>query len=102
MSRICIPIPNSTVVGVSGGASVPDPKTIRNESQVTTVAGLKALPTNPSTAGYHPVGSTIFIVVSGVPYIYQLVYDVTSAESIPSVVWPTDHAASNNLWVQRM
>lgn len=103
MSRICIPIPNSTVIGVSGGSATPDPKTVRNESTIVSLDGaspaLNALPTNTSTAGYYPVGTTVFITVSGVPAIYQLVASA-AANNPPSVVRPTDYIG--NLWIQRM
>lgn len=105
MSRICIPIPSTKVIGVSGAQAMPDVTTISNVSTVNSLESganaLVALPTYDQTANYYPVGSTVFITVSGVPYIYQLVSG-TNNHNPPSVVRPTDWGNSQAVWIQRM
>ena len=107
--RICIPVPSTTVIGIStnqSGGTEPSLKNVRNEPTITGLTGgestkLDGCVTADNT---YPVGITLFIVVDGVPSIYQLV-EGTNAEASPSIIRPDDYAAqtgTNRVWVQRM
>ena len=106
MSKICIPIPSSTVIGVSSTPeSSPSVNVFRVEPSITALTG--GASTNldgiPTAGGSYPIGICIFLVISGIPHIYQLVAG-TATENSPSVILPDDYSVSANAkyWVQRM
>jgi len=106
MSKICIPIPSSTVIGVSSTpASTPNINVFRVEPSITGLAGGTATDLDgiATASGAYPVGICIFIVISGIPHIYQLVSG-TATESSPSIILPDDYNPSSNAkyWIQRM
>lgn len=106
MSKICIPIPSSSVIGVSSSvASSPSINIMRVEPSITglTGGGATDLDGIATVSGDYAVGICIFLVVGGVPAIYQLVAGVASANP-PSVILPTDYSGITNAkhWVQRM
>ena len=106
MSKICIPIPSSTVIGVSSTpASTPSVNVFRVEPSITALTGGAAtnLDGIATASGAYPVGICIFLVISGIPHIYQLVAG-TATENSPSVILPDDYSVSTNAkyWVQRM
>lgn len=101
MSRICIPVPSSTVIGVSSSPPTsPNSNVFRVDSTITTLAGLKALATANST---YPIGICIFLPNLTTPATYQLVSG-TDVENSPFIVWPNDYNPSTNakVWKQRM
>lgn len=106
MSKICIPVPSSTVIGVSSTpVSTPSVNIFRVEPSITALTGSTSscLDYIPTASGTYPVGICIFLVISGIPHIYQLVAG-TADENNPSVIRPDDYNASSNAkyWVQRM
>lgn len=108
MSQICIPIPTTKVIGVTGANGSPDTNVVANRPDITALTGgtstdLDSLKTNPITATslVYGVGSSVFVVISGVPAIYQL--SNSSANNPPSSVRPADYdAAAAKAWIQRM
>lgn len=101
MSRICIPVPASTVIGVSSTpATSPNSNVFRVDSTITTLSGLKALIT---ATGVYPTGICIFLPNLATPATYQLVSG-TDAENSPFIIWPNDYNPSTNakVWKQRM
>ena len=103
MSRICIPTPASTVIGVgTTPATTPNSNIFRVDTTITTLDGLRALIT---ADGVYPVGICIFLPSLTVPATYQLVSG-TDAENPPStfVIRPNDFNVSTNakVWKQRM
>jgi len=106
MSKICIPIPSSTVIGVSSTpATTPSLNIFRVEPSITSLTGgvSTSLDYVPTASGVYPVGICVFLVISGIPHIYQLVAG-TATENSPSIILPDDYNASSNAkyWVQRM
>lgn len=105
MSRICIPVPASTVIGVSSSPpTTPNSNVFRVDSTITELTGasgsLAAIPTSTST---YPVGICIFLPNLTVPATYQLVSG-TDSHDPPFVVRPNDYAPTTNekVWKQRM
>jgi hypothetical protein len=106
MSKICIPIPSSSIIGFSQESdATPSVNVFRVEPSITGLTGgattdLDGLVTS---TGIYPIGICIFLVVSGVPHIYQLVAG-TATESSPSIILPDDYSVSLNAkyWTQRM
>jgi hypothetical protein len=106
MNKICIPIPSSTVVGVSSTPlTTPSVNIFRVEPSITNLTGGTSTDLDgiATSTGDYPVGICIFLVISGVPHIYQLVAG-TATESSPSVILPDDYSVSLNAkyWIQRM
>ncbi len=106
MSKICIPIPSSSVIGVaSTPIQTPSVNIMRVEPSVTglTGGGASNLDGLVTATGNYVVGICIFLVVNGVPAIYQLVSG-SNAENSPSVIRPNDFDEMTNakVWIQRM
>ena len=106
MSKICIPIPSSSVIGVSSAvASTPSINIMRVEPSITglTGGGANNLDGLVTVSGSYAVGICIFLVIGGVPAIYQLVAGVASLNA-PSVIIPADYSSVTNAkhWIQRM
>ena len=106
MSKICIPIPSSSVIGVSPTVSAtPSINILRVEPSITGLAGggVTNLDGIITASGNYAVGICIFLVIGGIPAIYQLVNGVAT-ESAPSVILPDDYNGSTNTkhWIQRM
>jgi hypothetical protein len=106
MSKICIPIPSSSIIGFSTESdSTPSVNVFRVEPSITRLTGGTATDLDGlvTSTGVYPIGICIFLVVSGVPHIYQLVAG-TATESSPSVILPEDYSVSLNAkyWIQRM
>lgn len=105
MSRITIPIPASSFIGVSTSASAaPTAKTVRSEPTITALTGgaANALDSLPTVTGTYPVGIWIQLLISGVPALYQLVAGTTATDS-PWSVRPQDYSVGTNekVWVKR-
>ena len=101
MSRICIPVPASTVIGVSSSPpTTPNTNVFRVDPTITTLAGLKALATS---GGVYPVGICVFLPNLSTPATYQLVSG-TDVENSPFVLRPNDYTPTSNekVWKQRM
>jgi len=100
MSRICIPTPASTVIGVgTTPATTPNSNVFRVDASITTLDGLRALVT---VTDVYPIGICIFLPSLAVPATYQLVSG-TDAENSPFVVRPSDYSGGNTkVWKQRM
>ena len=104
MSRICIPTPASTVIGVgTTPAASPNSNVFRVDTAITSLTGasnsLQALST---VAGVYPLGICIFLPSLATPATYQLVSG-TDNENLPFVVRPNDYSGGNTkVWKQRM
>lgn len=106
MSKICIPIPSSSVIGVATTPiTSPSINIMRVEPSITglTGGGATKLDGITTASGNYAVGICIFLVIGGIPAIYQLVAG-TATESEPSTILPDDYNALTNAkyWVQRM
>jgi hypothetical protein len=107
MSKLCIPLPSTSVIGVaSSQASAPSSSIFRVETEITTISGsgsnsLKSIAT--ATGSSYPVGICVFLPNATPPSTYQLVA-ANTAENIPFVVRPADYSTATNekVWVQRM
>jgi len=78
---------------------------MRVEPSITSLTGGNATDLDGiiTASGDYSVGICIFLVVNGVPAIYQLVSGVASANP-PSIILPIDYSGITNAkhWVQRM
>jgi hypothetical protein len=106
MSKICIPIPSSSVIGVSSTPiQTPSVNILRVEPAITGLigGGSSNLDGVVTASGSYAVGICIFLVINGIPAIYQLVSG-SNAESSPSVIRPNDFDEMTNakVWIQRM
>ena len=106
MSKICIPIPSSSVIGVSSTPiETPSVNIMRVEPSITglTGGGATNLDGLVTATGNYAVGICIFLVIGGTPAIYQLTTG-TNAEVSPSVIRPNDFDEITNakVWIQRM
>lgn len=105
MSRICIPTPASTVIGVgSTPPSTPNSNVFRVDSTITALTGTSASLASLVTASdVYPVGICVFLPSLATPSTYQLVAG-TDAENVPFVIRPNDYNPSTNakVWKQRM
>lgn len=106
MSRICIPIPASTVIGVSSSsASSPATNVFRVDPTITALDGSTSgcLDFLVTSTGTYPLNICVFLPNLPTPATYQLVSG-TDAQNLPFVVWPDDHNPSTNakIWKQRM
>jgi hypothetical protein len=107
MSKICIPIPSSSVIGVSSTPiQTPSVNILRVEPSVTGLDGGGAtnLDGLNTVSGTYAVGIVIFLVISGLPAIYQLT-EGTDAENLPFVVRPNDYdsqAGTKRVWKRLM
>jgi hypothetical protein len=104
MSRICIPTPASTVIGVgTTPPTTPNSNVFRVDPSITGITGssnsLSALPT---ASNIYPLGICIFLPSLSTPSTYQLVAG-SDDENIPFVVRPNDYSSGNQkVWKQRM
>ena len=101
MSRICIPTPASTVIGVgTTPVASPNSNVFRVDTTITTLNELRALVT---ATDVYPIGICIFLPSLAVPATYQLVSG-TDAENSTFVIRPNDFSISTNakVWKQRM
>ncbi len=106
MSKICIPIPSSSVIGVSTTPiNTPSVNILRVEPSITGLIGGGAtnLDGLVTATGNYAVGICIFLVISGIPAIYQLVSG-SNAENSPFIIRPNDFDEMTNtkVWIQRM
>jgi len=106
MSKICIPIPSSSVIGVSSTPiTSPSINIMRVEPSITglTGGGASNLDGIVTASGNYAVGICIFLVIGGVPAIYQLTSG-SNVESLPSVIRPNDfdEMINTKVWIQRM
>lgn len=106
MSKICIPIPSSSVIGVTTTpANTPNVNILRVEPSITGLVGSGSTNLDGITTltGNYVVGICIFLVINGIPSIYQLVGG-TATETPPSIILPDDYNGVTNAkyWIQRM
>ena len=105
MSRICIPTPASTVIGVGATpAASPNSNVFRVDPTITALTGSSdSLASLVTASGIYPVNICIFLPNLATPSTYQLV-NGTDAENSPFVIRPNDYNVSTNakVWKQRM
>lgn len=106
MSKICIPIPSSSVIGVSTTPiQTPSINILRVEPSVTTLTGASgSLAALNTVSGSYAVGIVIFLVISGIPAIYQLT-ESEDAENDPFVIRPNDYSSqtgNKRVWKRLM
>lgn len=103
MSRICIPTPASTVIGVgTTPVSTPNANVFRVEPSITALKGAGSLASLATTSDIYPVGMCVFLPNLTTPATYQLVSG-TDEENLPFVVRPNDYSGGNTkVWKQRM
>jgi hypothetical protein len=106
MSQIRIPIPSSSIIGVSSAPlQTPSVNILRVEPAITGLTGstVNDLDSIVTATGNYAVGICIFLVINGTPAIYQLVAG-TATENPPSIILPDDYNAVDNAkyWIQRM
>lgn len=103
MSRICIPTPASTVIGIgTTPVSTPNANVFRVEPSITTLQGDGSLAALSTTSDVYPLGMCVFLPNLTTPATYQLVSG-TDAENLPFVVRPNDYSNGNQkIWKQRM
>jgi len=106
MSKICIPIPSSSVIGVSSTPiATPSVNILRVEPSITTLTGGAGSLANLATvSGNYAVGIVVFLVISGAPAIYQLT-EGTDAENDPWIIRPNDYGSqtgTQRVWKRLM
>ena len=104
MSRICIPTPASTVIGVgTTPVSTPNQNVFRVEPSVTSLdAETNSLAALVTTSDLYPLNVCVFLPNLTTPATYQLVSG-TDAENLPFIVRPKDYSGGNQkVWKQRM
>jgi hypothetical protein len=107
MSKICIPIPSSSVIGVSTTPiQTPSINILRVEPSITGLDGGGAtnLDGLNTATGSYSVGIVIFLVIDGLPAIYQLTAG-TDTENLPFVVRPNDYdsqTGTKRVWKRLM
>ena len=107
MSKICIPIPSSSVIGVSSTPiTTPSVNILRVEPSITGLVGVAStdLASLNTVSGTYAVGIVVFLVISGAPAIYQLT-NGTDAENNPFVIRPNDYSSqtgTNRVWKRLM
>lgn len=104
MSRICIPTPASTVIGVgTTPISTPNANVLRVEASITALTGASnSLAALATTTDVYPVNICVFLPNLTTPATYQLVSG-TDAENLPFIVRPNDYSGGNQkVWKQRM
>jgi hypothetical protein len=106
MSKICIPIPSSSVIGVSSTPiNTPSLNILRVEPSITTLTGGSgSLAGLNTSSGNYAVGIVIFLVISGIPAIYQLT-EGTDAENDPFIIRPNDYGVqtgNKRVWKRLM
>jgi hypothetical protein len=107
MSKICIPIPSSSVIGVSSTPiQTPSVNILRVEPSITGLTGGTAtdLDSLNTVSGTYAVGIVVFLVINGAPAIYQLT-EGTDAENDPWVIRPNDYdsqTGNKRVWKRLM
>lgn len=104
MSRICIPTPASTVIGVgTTPTSIPNSNVLRVEPAITSLTGASnSLASLVTTTDTYPINICVFLPNLSSPSTYQLVSG-TDAENSPFVIRPNDYSGGNQkVWKQRM
>jgi len=105
MSRICIPTPASTVIGVgTTPLTTPNSNVFRVDTTITSTTGASnSLAALDTVTDVYPVGICVFLPTLATPATYQLVSG-TDAENPPFVIRPNDFNISTNakVWKQRM
>jgi hypothetical protein len=107
MSKICIPIPSSSVIGVSSSPiTTPSINILRVEPSITGLTGGTAtdLDSLNTVSGTYAVGIVVFVVIGGVPAIYQLT-NGTDTENDPFVIRPNDYdsqTGTKRVWKRLM
>jgi hypothetical protein len=106
MSKICIPIPSSSVIGVSSSPiTTPSVNILRVEPSITTLTGGSGSLANLNTvSGTYAVGIVLFLVIGGIPAIYQLTTG-TDAQNDPFIIRPNDYnsqTGTNRVWKRLM
>ena len=108
-SRICIPTPASTVIGVAsttgGTSNVISSSVFRVDPTITALigTGANALASLVTASDVYPLNICVFLPNLTTPATYQLVSG-SDAESDPFVIRPNDFNPSTNakVWKQRM
>ena len=104
MSRICIPTPASTVIGVgTTPLTTPNSNVFRVDTTITSLTGGSGSLAELDTAtDVYPVGICVFLPSLATPATYQLVSG-TDAQNLPFIVRPNDYSGANaKVWKQRM
>lgn len=107
MSKICIPIPSSSVIGVSSTPiQTPSVNILRVEPSLTGLTGGAAtdLDSLNTVSGTYAVGIVVFVVIGGIPSIYQLT-EGTDAGNDPFVIRPNDYysqTGNKRVWKRLM
>ncbi len=104
MSRICIPAPASTVIGVgTTPPTTPNSNVFRVDSSITALTGASnSLAALTTASDVYPVGICVFLPSLSTPSTYQLVSG-TDEENDPFVIRPNDYSGGNQkVWKQRM
>lgn len=107
MSKICIPIPSSSVIGVSSTPiSTPSVNILRVEPSITGLTGGAStdLDSLNTVSGTYAVGIVIFLIIGGSPAIYQLT-EGTNAENDPWIIRPNDYdsqTGNKRVWKRLM
>jgi hypothetical protein len=105
MSRICIPIPASTVIGVSSSPpTTPNTNVFRVDTTITTLTGASnSLASLVTATDIYPLNLCVFLPSLTTPATYQLVSG-TDAQNDPFVIRPNDFNSATNakVWKQRM
>jgi hypothetical protein len=107
MSKICIPIPSSSVIGVSSTPiTTPSVNILRVEPSLTGLIGGAATDLDGlnTVSGNYVVGIVLFLVIGGIPAIYQLT-NGTDATNSPFVIRPNDFASqtgTQRVWKRLM
>jgi len=92
MSKICIPIPSSSVIGVSSTPiTTPSVNILRVEPSITTLTGgAGSLASLPTATGAYSVGMVVFVGIDSAPAIFQLT-EGEDAENSPFIIRPNDY-----------
>jgi hypothetical protein len=107
MSKICIPIPSSSVIGVSSTPiTTPSVNILRVEPSITGLdgGGSTNLDGLNTVSGTYAVGIVIFLTLGGLPAIYQLT-ESTEEQNLPFIVRPNDYdnqTGNKRVWKRLM
>lgn len=106
MSRICIPTPASTVIGVGTNPALnPNTNVFRVDPTITALTGTGAncLAALVTATDIYPLNLCVFFPSLTTPATYQLVSG-TDAQNDPFVIRPNDFNPATNakVWKQRM
>jgi len=107
MSKISIPIPSSSVIGVSATPiQTPSVNILRVEPSITGLTGGNSTDLNSlnTVSGTYAVGIVVFLVIGGAPAIYQLT-EGTEEENDPFIIRPNDYysqTGNKRVWKRLM